>query len=152
MPPFAMGKIPVTPVDSGNPVQFVNVPEVGVPKSGVTKDGEFPKLVKDDEVTPEARVEPVSVPAGATTKLLLTAVTSPFAFTVIVGITLDDPKEPMVLFTVARVAAKLPVPLPVTSPVRVIVWSPVLVPELVPLKFEAVIVLVPRSTSNAAPV
>jgi hypothetical protein len=32
------------------------------------------------------------------------------------------------------VVAKDPVPLPVTSPVRVIVWSPVFVPLLVPEK------------------
>ena len=30
---------PLIPVDTGNPVQFVNVPEVGVPKSGVVKLG-----------------------------------------------------------------------------------------------------------------
>ena len=33
----------------------------------------------------------------------------------------------------ATVVANDPVPEPVTSPVRVMVWSPVLVPELVPL-------------------
>lgn len=39
VPPFATGRVPVTPVDMGRPVQFVNVPLVGVPKSGVTKVG-----------------------------------------------------------------------------------------------------------------
>lgn len=29
-------KFPVTPVDRGSPVQLVSVPEVGVPKTGVT--------------------------------------------------------------------------------------------------------------------
>ena len=40
VPPFATGRIPVTPVVRGKPVQLVSVPEVGVPKIGVTKVGE----------------------------------------------------------------------------------------------------------------
>ena len=31
--------MPVTPVDNGKPVQFVKVPDVGVPSNGVTKVG-----------------------------------------------------------------------------------------------------------------
>ena len=34
------------------------------------------------------------------------------------------------------VVANDPVPVPTTAPLNVIVWSPVLVPELVPLKLE----------------
>jgi hypothetical protein len=46
---------PVTPVENGRPVQLVNVPEVGVPKTGVTNVGDvlntvFPVPV--DVVTP----------------------------------------------------------------------------------------------------
>ena len=37
---FVTGKLPVTPVDSGKPVAFVKVTEVGVPSSGVTSVGE----------------------------------------------------------------------------------------------------------------
>jgi len=33
VPPFAIGNVPVIPVDNGNPVQFVNVPEEGVCKT-----------------------------------------------------------------------------------------------------------------------
>jgi hypothetical protein len=33
VPPFATGNVPVTPVDKGRPVQFVNVPDVGVPNA-----------------------------------------------------------------------------------------------------------------------
>ena len=54
-------------MDSGSPVQFVSVPEVGVPSIGVTNVGELPKLVRLDAVTPEARVDPESVPAAAVT-------------------------------------------------------------------------------------
>ena len=39
VPPLATGKIPVTPVVSGNPVRFVATPEAGVPKAGVTRVG-----------------------------------------------------------------------------------------------------------------
>lgn len=40
VPPFARGKVPVTPVSSGKPVALVNVNEVGVPKFGVVSIGE----------------------------------------------------------------------------------------------------------------
>jgi hypothetical protein len=39
VPPLATGRVPVTPVVKGRPVQVVNVPEVGVPNIGVTKVG-----------------------------------------------------------------------------------------------------------------
>ena len=35
VPPFATGRVPVTPVDRGNPVAFVNVTLVGVPSASV---------------------------------------------------------------------------------------------------------------------
>jgi hypothetical protein len=37
VPPFATGKVPVTPVVRGKPVALVRVPEVGVPNTGATK-------------------------------------------------------------------------------------------------------------------
>jgi len=37
---FPTGKLPVTPVVRGSPVAFVNTPEAGVPKAGVTNVGE----------------------------------------------------------------------------------------------------------------
>jgi hypothetical protein len=36
VPPLATGNVPITPVDNGNPVVLVNVPLVGVPKTGAT--------------------------------------------------------------------------------------------------------------------
>jgi len=39
VPPFATGRVPVTPVVSGKPVALVKVPDVGVPKIGVTSVG-----------------------------------------------------------------------------------------------------------------
>jgi hypothetical protein len=63
------GKLPVTPVVSGNPVAFVSVTEVGVPRIGVTKVGLVAKTfapVPVEVVTPE--------PPLATGKVLVTPV------------------------------------------------------------------------------
>ena len=46
---------------------------------------------------------PVNVPAGAITTLPEAAVIKPLAFTVNVGIDVDEPKDPTLAFTVARV-------------------------------------------------
>src|SRR5580692_1535162 len=40
VPPFATGRMPVTPIVSGKPVTFVITPEAGVPSAGVTRVGE----------------------------------------------------------------------------------------------------------------
>jgi hypothetical protein len=39
VPPFAMGRVPVTPVVKGKPVALVKVADVGVPRIGVTSVG-----------------------------------------------------------------------------------------------------------------
>lgn len=55
VPPFATGRVPVTPVASGRPVAFVSVALDGVPKAGVTNVGLFDKTtlpVPVDVVTP----------------------------------------------------------------------------------------------------
>jgi len=39
VPPLAIGNVPVTPVESGSPVAFVRVADVGVPSTGVTNVG-----------------------------------------------------------------------------------------------------------------
>jgi hypothetical protein len=36
---FVTGRLPVTPVDNGRPVQLVKTPDVGVPRIGVTSVG-----------------------------------------------------------------------------------------------------------------
>jgi hypothetical protein len=40
VPPFAIGKVPVTPEVIGKPVQLVRTPADGVPRAGVTNVGE----------------------------------------------------------------------------------------------------------------
>jgi hypothetical protein len=40
VPPFATGKVPVTPVVSGKPVKFVATPLAGVPSTGAVNVGD----------------------------------------------------------------------------------------------------------------
>jgi hypothetical protein len=59
VPPLAIGKVPVTPVDKGKPVALVNVAEEGVPKAGVTKVGLVAKTKSPEpvsSVTAEAKL------------------------------------------------------------------------------------------------
>ena len=44
------GNVPITPVESGKPVTFVIMPDVGVPRSGVTRVGEVAKTREPDPV------------------------------------------------------------------------------------------------------
>ena len=80
-----------------------------------------PTLVREEETTPEAKVVPVNVPAGAMTAAVEAAVINPLAFTVKVGIAVEEPKEPTLEFTVARVRATLPGPVAVASPVKAVI-------------------------------
>lgn len=66
---MATGRSPVTPVVNGNPVAFVSVTDVGMPRLGVTNVGEvertllpLPVLV----VTPVPPLATASVPATVT--------------------------------------------------------------------------------------
>ena len=58
VPPLATGNVPVTPVVSGKPVQFVSVPEVGVPNNGVTRVGDVFKTFEPDPVDVVTPVPP----------------------------------------------------------------------------------------------
>jgi len=51
VPPFAIGNVPVTPVDNGKPVAFVRVADEGVPKDGVTNVGDVANTMLPDPVT-----------------------------------------------------------------------------------------------------
>jgi hypothetical protein len=52
---------PDTPVEIGRPVAFVSVPDVGVPKTGVTKVGDVASAIPPEPVTfcPKAVATPV---------------------------------------------------------------------------------------------
>lgn len=71
VPPFATGKVPVTPVDKGRPVAFVSVAEEGVPSAGVTKVGLLDKTLLPlpvDVVTPVPPLATGSVPVTPVVK------------------------------------------------------------------------------------
>jgi hypothetical protein len=72
VPPLATGKVPVTPVESGNPVKFVATPEVGVPKFGETKVGEVDSTTLPEPVDVVTPVPPL---ATATVPEMLVAFT-----------------------------------------------------------------------------
>ena len=68
VPPFAIGRVPVTPVVRGNPVAFVSVPLDGVPRAGVTSVGLVARTKAPDPVgavTPERYPNSVKVVALA---------------------------------------------------------------------------------------
>ena len=71
VPPLATGKVPVTPVVKGNPVQLVKVPEDGVPKTGVVSVGLVSVLLVS--VSVPAKVAKVPV-VGRVTVVVLVAV------------------------------------------------------------------------------
>jgi hypothetical protein len=92
-----------------------------------------PRLVNEEAVTPEAKVAPERVPAGAMTAAVVMLVVKPLAFIVITGIAVLDPVEPAEA-TVARVVA---FPTEVTSPVKLafVVTFPAVSPAAVPVMF-----------------
>lgn len=73
--------------------EVVNEVPVAAPIAGVTRVGEFPKLVKEEPVTPEAKVVPVIPLAG--TAVAVVAVTA-FPFHVPVVLIPSVPVEVMV--------------------------------------------------------
>ena len=52
VPPLATGNVPVTPVVNGSPVALVRVPELGVPRAGVTKVGLVASTILPEPVLP----------------------------------------------------------------------------------------------------
>ena len=69
VPPFATGKVPVTPVVKGRPVTLVITPEAGVPSAGVTSVGLVLRTLLPepvDVVTPVPPLETASVPDNVT--------------------------------------------------------------------------------------
>lgn len=90
------------------------------------KDVREPTLVRDDAVTPEASVAPVSVPAGAITAAVVMPVTKPLLLNVTTGIAVEEPVVAPVA-TVASVVAKNPAVVEM-SPVNAGNWAAASVP------------------------
>lgn len=70
VPPFATGKVPVTPEVNGNPVAFVSVTEEGVPNAGVTKVGLFESTLLPDPVEVVTPVPPFATGSVPVTPLV----------------------------------------------------------------------------------
>jgi hypothetical protein len=86
VPPFAAGRVPVTPVERGKPVQLVRVPDDGVPKKGATSVGAFERTLLPVPVEVETPVPPLAtkiVPERSVvgTNALAVITVVPFAFT-----------------------------------------------------------------------
>ena len=107
VPPFATGKVPVTPVVKGKPVALVKVTDCGVPKIGVTNVGDVDSTVLPvpvEVVTPvpplatgrvpvtwEVKLTPESVPPSVRFPVLVTVPLSVMPLTVPVPPTLVTP-------------------------------------------------------------
>ena len=80
VPPFAIGKVPVTPVVNGKPVAFVNTPDAGVPNAGAVKVGEVKVLFVKVSVpanvakVPDAAGKVMAIPVPATAGAEIVAV------------------------------------------------------------------------------
>ena len=81
VPPLETGSNPVTPVDNGKPVAFVNVSEAGVPSpvEHVAALDPFPYKypVQLESVIPGTVIEPVNVSPGKLAKLAMISSVTP---------------------------------------------------------------------------
>lgn len=94
VPPFATGKVPVTPVVKGRPVPLVSTTADGVPNAGVTKVGDVLRTLLPDPVDVVTPVPPLST-GNAVPDRLIASVPE-----VVIG-------EPEMLRNVGTVAATL---------------------------------------------
>lgn len=124
---------PETPVEIGRPVQFVNVPDVGVPKTGVTSVGVFAKTnapVPVSSVTAAAKFADDGV-----TKKVVTPAPAPVNVPALV-VTVAKLKVPEPLVTIAWFAVpsapgsvKVVIPERLSGAFNVIKSVPLLVPS-----------------------
>ena len=138
VPPFATGRMPVTPVVSGNPVRFVATPLVGVPSAGVTNVGDVAKTtapVPVSPVTAAAKFAVVGVAKNVATPvpnpLTPVAIGNPVAFVSValvgvprIGVTkVGEVARATVLPDPVVVAALIAVPLPASTGLLIVVVS-----------------------------
>ena len=111
VPPLATDRVPVMPVVNGRPVQLVKVPELGVPRAGVTNVGEFDSTTF---VVPVLVVTPV--PPLATGNVPVTPVVKGNPVP-LVNTTADGVPNAGVVNTGLVDNTTLPVPVEVVTPV-----------------------------------
>ena len=125
VPPFAIGKVPVTPVVKGRPVTFVITPEAGVPRAGVTNVGLVDKTTLPEPVEVVTPVPPLATGSVPVTPVVkgkpVVLVNTPDAGVPNAGViraglvAKTTSPDPVV------VAALIAVPLPFKTPVIVVV-------------------------------
>ena len=141
VPPFATGKVPVTPVVRGSPVPLVSVTEVGVPRTGVTSVGLVLKTTLPEPVLVVTPVPPLatgSVPVtpvvkGRPVTLVITPEAGvPSAGVTSVGLVLRTLfPEPVDVVTPVPPLATASVPATVTTPVVAVEGVKPVVPKLI---------------------
>jgi len=135
VPPFAIGRVPVTPVVSERPVAFVSVREVGVPRLGVTRVGLVDNTTEPVPVLVVTPVPPSSTARGeerpeivppviATPDIVPPVIATELAFCVDIV-----PRPVIAVFGMVVDAVNAPVPFPNTYPVSVAAPVP---PEATP--------------------
>ena len=147
VPPFAIGSVPVTPVESGNPVQFVSVPDVGVPSTGVVRDGDVANTSEPEpvsSVTAAARFAELGVARNVAT--LVPRPDTP----VLIGrpvqfVSVPDVGVPSTGVTNVGLVARTTLPVPVE-----VTHSGAVAPEFVASRWYAV--PMPRRATAAEPV
>ena len=140
VPPFATGKVPVTPVVRGRPVPLVSVTDVGVPRTGVTSVGLVLRTVFPEPVlvvTPVPPLVTASVPVtpvvkGRPVTLVITPeVGVPSKGVTSVGLVLRTLlPEPVDVVTPVPPFATASVPATVTAPVVAVAGVRPVVPKL----------------------
>ena len=157
VPPLATGRVPVTPVDNGRPVAFVNTPDAGVPRAGVTNVGDVANTNAPEPVsfvTAAARFALEGVPRNVATPAPKEVMpVPPFA-------TGSVPVTWLVRLTLDNVPPSVKLPVDVTVPVRVMPLTVPVPPTLVTVPLppvaaiviepEPLVTLIPEPAVNAA--
>ena len=98
VPPFATGKVPVTPVVKGRPVALVSVTDVGVPSRGVTNVGEVANTAEPVPVSSVKAANRLAELNDPNDVALPTEVTAPVRLALVVTLPAVRPAAVPVMF------------------------------------------------------
>lgn len=167
VPPLRIGSIPVTPVDKGNPVKLVAMPDAGVPRTGVTSVGELDRTTLPVPVELVTPVPPFTAGSTPVTPVLngnpVKFVATPDAGVPRTGVTsvglVDNTVLPVPVDAVTPVPPLVTGSVPVTptagTPVAVMIPPPVadnVAPEPTTMVAVVFVPLVIEAKSEAPPV
>jgi hypothetical protein len=135
VPPFAIARVPVTPVVKGRPVAFVNVAAEGVPKLGVVNVGLVARTTDPEPVVANSptvpalsyKTRPLVPPVIVVVLMVIALLPPPEAAIVIV----PGPFVIVTLDPAVKVVRVNPVPLPISIwPFDGVVVNPVPPPDI----------------------